>query len=633
MSNCSRPQVGQAMRTGPRSRSFSALRISHATLTSSSAWKVESEIRIVSPTPSASSVPRPTADLSEPDHFVPASVMPRWSGYGIRSASSRFEAIVLGTLVDLIETLKFVKSSRSMSSTNSAAAVTSASTGFSRSSACRCLGSEPELTPMRMGVPSSLARFATSATLSGPPMLPGFSRTQWAPASRALSASVWLKWMSAITGIGDSTTIVLSASTSSSRGTATRTMSAPASATRRIWSIVACRFAVSVLVIVWTATGAPPPMGTPPTWICRFEAMALSVRSHPVPEPVNVADYEAAAAHALDPGPLGYFAGGAGDERTLRANVDAYARHRLMPRVMVDVSETSAATTVLGTPVSMPVIVAPVALQRMAHPDGEPGMSRAAKEAGTVMTLSTISTSRPSEVAEAAPGAPRWFQVYVLKDRSVTRALVDEAVEHGFRALVLTVDAPRAGRRERDLRTAFAVPHGIDMPAVSAAVGGSEGITPAGFFSLMDTTITWRELEQLVDESPVPVLLKGVHSAADARLAVEHGAAGVVVSNHGGRQLDTVPASIDMLPAVVDEVGDDAEVFVDGGVRRGTDVLVALALGARAVLVGRPALWGLAVGGEAGALRVLELLREEVELGLTLLGAPTPADVTRAHLA
>ena len=350
-------------------------------------------------------------------------------------------------------------------------------------------------------------------------------------------------------------------------------------------------------------------------------------------EPVNVADYERLAEGALPAGPLGYFAGGAGDERTLRDNVAAYARHQLLPRVLVDVSAVSTATTVLGTPVSMPVLVGPTALQRMAHPDGEPGMARAAAAAGTIMTLSTIATSRPTEVAASAPEAPRWFQVYVLKDRGITRALVDEAVECGFTALALTVDAPRAGRRERDLRTDFAVPEGIDMPAVTAACGDTAGITPQGFFSLMDMSLTWRDLEQFVADSPLPVLLKGVHSADDAHRACECGAAGVIVSNHGGRQLDTVPATIDLLPPVVEAVGGRIEVLVDGGVRRGTDVCVALALGAQAVMIGRPALWGLTVGGEAGARHVLELLRDELELALTLLGCPTPAHVGPEHLA
>jgi isopentenyl diphosphate isomerase/L-lactate dehydrogenase-like FMN-dependent dehydrogenase len=249
------------------------------------------------------------------------------------------------------------------------------------------------------------------------------------------------------------------------------------------------------------------------------------------------------------------------------------------------------------------------------------------------MCVSTIATTRPADVAAAAPDAPRWFQVYVLKDRGVTRALVDEALDSGYRALVLTVDAPRAGRRERDLRAEFAVPPGIDMPAVSAALGSTAGITAAGFFSLMDITITWKDLEALVADSPVPVLIKGIHHPDDAVLALEHGAAGVIVSNHGGRQLDGVPAAIDMLPAVVDAVAGRAEVFVDGGVRRGTDVITALALGARAVLVGRPALWGLVCDGEDGATGVLSLLQSEIELALTLLGAPTPADVGPQHLA
>jgi isopentenyl diphosphate isomerase/L-lactate dehydrogenase-like FMN-dependent dehydrogenase len=350
------------------------------------------------------------------------------------------------------------------------------------------------------------------------------------------------------------------------------------------------------------------------------------------PTPISLRDLEALVAERLDAGPLGYFAGGAADERTLADNEAAFARRRLLPRVLVDVSAVSTATTVLGTEVSMPVLVAPVALQRMAHPDGEPGMARAAAGAGTLMCVSTLATATAREVATAAPEAPRWFQLYVLRDRGVTHALVDEAVDCGYQALVLTVDAPRAGRRERDLRTGFAVPPGIDMPGVSAAAGHSVGMTPADFFSLVDTSLTFKDLEALVEAVDLPVLVKGVHTAADARLAIQHGAAGIVVSNHGGRQLDGVPAGIDLLEDVVQEVAGDVEVFVDGGVRRGTDVLVALALGARAVLVGRPLLWGLAHDGEAGARWVLDTLRAELELGLMLLGAASPAQVTRAHV-
>jgi isopentenyl diphosphate isomerase/L-lactate dehydrogenase-like FMN-dependent dehydrogenase len=348
--------------------------------------------------------------------------------------------------------------------------------------------------------------------------------------------------------------------------------------------------------------------------------------------PCCVADYERLAAETLAPGPSGYFAGGAGDERTLRDNVAAFGRRSLRPRVLVDVSEVSAATTVLGVPVSMPLLVAPVALQKMAHPDGEAGMARAAAAAGTVMTVSTIATSTPAEVAAAAPEAPRWFQVYCFRDRGVTRRLVDQAVESGFRALVITVDAPRAGRRERDVRTGFAVPPEIDMPAVTAATGGGAAITPQEFFSLVDASLTWDGFAHIARESSLPVLVKGIQTAEDARLAVEHGAAGVIVSNHGGRQLDGVAASIDVLPEVVEAVDGRVEVLVDGGIRRGTDVLVALALGARAVLAGRAPLWGLIAAGEEGARHVLELLRSEIELGLMLLGCPTPGAVTREHV-
>jgi isopentenyl diphosphate isomerase/L-lactate dehydrogenase-like FMN-dependent dehydrogenase len=348
--------------------------------------------------------------------------------------------------------------------------------------------------------------------------------------------------------------------------------------------------------------------------------------------PVCLRDLAPLVEARLQDGPLGYFAGGAADERTLVDNEAAFARYRLLPRVMVDVSNVTTRTTVLGTEIDLPVIVAPVALQRMAHPDGEPGMARAAAAAGTIMTVSTLATATPAEVAEAAPGAPRWFQVYVLKDRGVTHALVDEAVAAGYTALVVTVDAPRAGRRERDFRTGFQVPAHIDMPAVSAAAGHTAGITPAGFFSLVDTTLTWKDLEQLVNDVDLPVLVKGVHAPHDARLAIQHGAAGVVVSNHGGRQLDGVPAGIDMLEPVAQEVAGDVEVFVDGGVRRGGDVIKALALGARAVLVGRPLLWALAYDGEQGARWALETLRAELELDLMLLGAPSPDAVTRSHV-
>jgi isopentenyl diphosphate isomerase/L-lactate dehydrogenase-like FMN-dependent dehydrogenase len=344
-----------------------------------------------------------------------------------------------------------------------------------------------------------------------------------------------------------------------------------------------------------------------------------------VTAPVNVWDYEALAAERLEPGPHGYFAGGAGDELTLRWNVEAFTRWQLRPRLLVDVDACTTATTVLGHDISMPLIVAPVAFQRVAHPDGEVGMARAAKAAGTIMCLSTIATSTPAEVA--ATGAPRWFQLYVFRDEGVTRHLIAQAREEGFTALALTVDAPVRGNRERDLRTAFAIPDDITVASM-----GRGGVTPKEVFDMVSPSLTWRDLERIAGEARLPVLVKGVLTAEDAHLACEHGAAGVVVSNHGGRQLDGVSATIDALPEVIEAVAGRLEVLVDGGVRRGTDVVKALALGARAVLAGRAPLWGLTVDGEAGARHVLELLQAEILGALQLVGCRSPAEVTRAHV-
>ena len=347
----------------------------------------------------------------------------------------------------------------------------------------------------------------------------------------------------------------------------------------------------------------------------------------------NAADFEALARDKLDQGAYGYFAGGAGDERTLRDNIDAYARRTLRPRVLVDVSGASAATTVLGAKVSMPLLVAPVAFQRVAHPDGELATARAAAGAGTVMCLSTLATASAQEVAEAARGGLRWFQLYCFSDRAVTEALVDQAVEGGYQAIVLTVDAPLLGRRERDLRTGFAIPADLEVPSFSRAIGGRREATLQDMFKLLDQSLTWRDVEMLAEISDLPVVVKGVITPEDARLAVDHGAGAIVVSNHGGRQLDGVPATLDALPEVVEAVDGRVEVYVDGGVRRGTDVATAVALGARAVLIGRPVIWALAVGGEEGVARLLGLLRDEVELALALLGCPSPDALGPEHVA
>jgi len=280
----------------------------------------------------------------------------------------------------------------------------------------------------------------------------------------------------------------------------------------------------------------------------------------------------------------------------------------------------------------MPVLVAPVAYQGLVDPEGEAAMARAAAAAGTVMCLSTLATMRPRPVAEAAPGGRRWFQLYCFRDKGVTGTLIDEAVDCGYEAIVVTVDAPRGGNRERDRRTGFEIPAQTGVPSVEAALGSGRAVTIEETFELMDPALGWDSLADLVSDCSVPVLVKGVLAPEDAVLAFEHGAAGVIVSNHGGRQLDRCLATADALQEVVDAVAGRCPVLVDGGIRRGVDVAIALALGADAVLVGRPALWGLAAAGEEGARRVLELMREELELTLALCGCGSPGELARAHL-
>jgi isopentenyl diphosphate isomerase/L-lactate dehydrogenase-like FMN-dependent dehydrogenase len=348
--------------------------------------------------------------------------------------------------------------------------------------------------------------------------------------------------------------------------------------------------------------------------------------------PLNVWDYERLAEETLDEASFGYFAGGAGDEHAVRGNVGAFDRWRLRPRVLVDVGRVTAETTVLGTQISMPIIAAPVAFQRMAHPEGEVAVARAAAAAGTIMCLSSLATSSPADVAGAASEGARWFQLYWHPDRGVTKSMLEAAREAGFAAVVLTVDLPVLGPRERDLRTGFALHSDYRMEVYASALGDFGLVTPSVIGQLVDPTLTWRDLEWLHEHAGLPVIAKGILTAEDAVLAAEHGCDAVVVSNHGGRQLDRAVASLDALPEVAEAVGDRVAILLDGGVRRGTDVAIALALGARAVLVGRPVVWGLAARGADGAQHVFELLRDELLIALALLGCPTPDAVGRNHV-
>lgn len=350
--------------------------------------------------------------------------------------------------------------------------------------------------------------------------------------------------------------------------------------------------------------------------------------------PVNLFDFEERARALLSQMAYGYYSAGANDELTLRENRAAYERITIYPRMLRDVSERQMATTVLGQSISMPIMIAPMAFQKMAAPEGELATIKAANAANTIMVLSTLATCSIEEVA-AASKDNLWFQLYVYRDRALTASLVERAETAGCKALVLTVDSPVLGRREADVRHGFHLPDGLGaanlaqagIDALPGKIG--ESALAAYISSLYDQGLTWKDLEWLQGITKLPVLVKGVLRADDAVLATKHGAAGIIVSNHGGRQLDTAPATINVLAKVVDAVEDRAEVYVDGGIRRGTDVLKAIALGAKAVFVGRPILWGLAESGATGAASVLELLRGELDLAMALSGCKKLSDITR----
>jgi len=341
---------------------------------------------------------------------------------------------------------------------------------------------------------------------------------------------------------------------------------------------------------------------------------------------LTVPEFQAAAKERLTPGAYVYVAGGAGDERTMRDNIDAFARWRFVPRVLVDTSGRSLATTILGRHVAMPIGIAPFALQCLLDPEGEVAMARAATTAKTFMALS-MGANRTIEDVGAAAGCPLWFQPYLFDDHAYMRELARRAEAAGFIALCLTVDSPVSGRRDGALRVPVTLPDGVtwaNMPP--------ELRRPTGKWLSGGDAWTWKDVDRIRSETKLALVIKGVLSADDAVLAVEHGARVVVVSNHGGRQLDDSIASLDALPAVVDAVAGRAEVVLDGGVRRGIDVLKALALGARAVLIGRAAAWALAAGGQAGVERILELLRVELSVAMAIAGVTSVERVDRKIL-
>lgn len=335
---------------------------------------------------------------------------------------------------------------------------------------------------------------------------------------------------------------------------------------------------------------------------------------------VNLRDFETAARARLDPVYYDYFASGAQDEITVEANEAAFRRRTLIPRVLRGCGPPRLSTTVLGQAMSMPVLIAPTAFHRLASPEAEVATARAAAAADVTMIAAMLSTVTIEEIA--ATGAKLWFQLYLQPDLDFTASLVRRAEDAGCRALVVTVDSPALGRNERGDRNDF---HDLPPGVFCANMGGDGHVRQV----VLTPEISWSHIDWLRGRTPLPVLLKGVLHPADARLAVEHGVDGIIVSNHGGRQLDTTPATLDRLAPIADAVDGRMPLLLDGGVRRGTDVAKALAMGARAVAIGRPVLWGLAAAGEAGVARVLELLRGELTNALTLLGAGHPADLTR----
>ncbi len=347
-------------------------------------------------------------------------------------------------------------------------------------------------------------------------------------------------------------------------------------------------------------------------------------------QPLNLFEYEQLATKCLSQMALDYYASGAWDEVTLRDNRAAFEKFKLRPRSLVDVSQRNLATEVLAQPLQIPLLIAPMAFQCLANPQGEVATATAAASAGVGMVLSTLSTKSIEEVAAVRHDTnlqtPQWFQLYIHKDRGLTRALVERAYTAGYKALCITVDAPVLGRRERDKRNEFALPPDMQLANLTNLSGlnipqkqGESGLFTY-FAQQLDPAVTWQDLEWLESLCPLPLVVKGILRADDAVRAVESGAKAIVVSNHGGRQLDGAIASIDALAEVVDAVGDRAEVLLDGGIRRGTDILRALALGAKAVLVGRPVLWGLAVAGEAGVAHVIDILRDELDVAMALSG-------------
>ena len=344
---------------------------------------------------------------------------------------------------------------------------------------------------------------------------------------------------------------------------------------------------------------------------------------------LDLPDFERAAKIVMSPMAWDYVSGAAADELTLRWNHEAYEHIRLNPRALVDVSQLDTRVRLLGRELAFPILLAPTAYQKLSHPDGELATVKGAGDADATMVLSSFSTVTLEEVAAAA-SHPLWFQLYVQPDRDFTRELVRRAEAAGYQALVVTIDTPVLGPRYRELRSKFTLPPGLDranLRGLATATGARRPTEQNIFSATLDPKLTWKDIAWLRSITKLPVLLKGVQHPDDANLAVQAGVAGIIVSNHGARNLDTGPATIDSLPRVVAKVDGKIPVLVDGGIRRGTDVLKALAFGATAVLIGRPYVFGLAVDGSRGVTRIVNILRREFESAMALCGRTSIAAI------
>jgi 4-hydroxymandelate oxidase len=388
----------------------------------------------------------------------------------------------------------------------------------------------------------------------------------------------------------------------------------------------------AIASFVAAATGSPVLAGAQSTQP-RPETRRAPTLAQPL---ASLHDYELAAKQRMSHMAYEYVAGGAGDEVTLGANRHAFERLQLHPHVLVDVSKLDTRVTLFGQELAFPILLAPTAYHRLVHPQGELGTVQGAGDAGATLVASSFATTSIEDMAAVAKG-PLWFQLYVNKDRGFTRALVQRALASGCRALCITVDTPVVGTRNRETRTGFSLPPGMERSNLkglgATTAGGSHRPRELEIYSaVLDPTLTWKEIEWIQTFSHVPVILKGILSPDDAIRAVDLRVAGLIVSNHGARNLDTVPATVEALPWIAEAVKGRIPLLLDGGIRRGTDVLKAIAFGAAAVLIGRPYLYGLAASGAPGVKRVVDILRSEFEMAMALTGRRTIADIDRSAI-